>query len=107
MSGKQKKAEHANTITALIAREAEYQKVKAALLSSDLGQSGLFTLNEMARVVGLPNWHTRNMVEQMIARGVLDGIDKLGQVVVGGSQSYAKLRVRADANALLRQRWLP
>ena len=43
MSGKQKKAEHANTITALIQREAEYQKVKAALLGSDLGQSGLFT----------------------------------------------------------------
>jgi len=43
----------------------------------------------------------------MITRGVLDGIDKLGQVVIGGSQSYAKLRVRADANALLRQRWLP
>jgi hypothetical protein len=107
MSGKQKKAEHANTITALIAREAEYQKVKAALLGSDLGQSGLFTLNEMARVVGLPNWHTRNMVDQMITRGVLDGIDKLGQVVIGGAQSYAKLRVRADANALLRQRWLP
>ena len=106
MSGKQKKAEHANTITALIARETEYQKVKTALMSSELGQSGLFTLGEMARAVGLPNWHTRNMVEQMITRGVLDGIDKLGQVVVGGAQSYAKLRVRADSNALLRQRWL-
>jgi hypothetical protein len=43
----------------------------------------------------------------MITRGVLDGIDKLGEVVIGGAQSYAKLRVRADANALLRQRWLP
>ena len=107
MSGKSKKREHANTITALMAREAEYQKVKAALLNSDLGQSGLFSLNEMARVVGLPNWRCRNMVEQLVTRGVLDGIDKLGEVVIGEAQSYAKLRVRADANALLRQRWLP